>query len=76
LPDGSIDLFYLDHAAKILQLQGATQVVQVVHVKRGILGREFNIVIIAGVADELHQCRPAGQEVRAERRLISREQCA
>jgi hypothetical protein len=76
LPDGSIELFYLDHAAKILQFQGATQVVQVVHVEWGILGREFNIVIVAGVADELHQCRPARQEVCAERRLIGREQCA
>ena len=69
-------LLDLDHAAEVLQLQRAAEIVQVVHVERRILRREFDIVVVAGVADQLHQCRPARQEVRAERRLIRREQCA
>ena len=69
-------LLDLDHAAEVLQLQRAAEIVEVVHVERRIFRGEFDVVVVAGIADQLHQRRPARQEVGADRRLTGREQRA
>src|SRR4029078_1206129 len=67
-------LLDLNHAAEVLQLERAAEIVQVVHRERRVLGGELDVVVVAGVADQFHQRRPSGQQMRADRRLVRIEQ--
>src|SRR5262249_40799532 len=63
-----------DHAAEILQLERAAEIVQVVHGEGRVFRGELDVVVVAGGADQLHQRRPGGENVRADRRLAGVEQ--
>jgi hypothetical protein len=62
--------------AEVLQLQCAPEIVQVMHVEWRVLRGELDVVVIAGVPDQLNQRRPARQEVCADGRLTGGEQRA
>ena len=66
-------LLDLDHAAQSRDLEGTAEIVEIVHVERRVLGGELDIVVLAGMADQLHQGRPAGEDVRAHGRLAGVE---
>jgi hypothetical protein len=62
-------LLDLDHAGEVLQLEGAAEIVEVVHGEGRVFGGELDVVVILGVADQLDEGRPARQDVGADRRL-------
>ena len=66
---GVLLLLDLDHAGEVLQLERSAEVVEVMHGEWRVFGGELDIVVVLGVADQLHQRGPAGQDVRANRRF-------
>jgi hypothetical protein len=70
-------LFDLDHPAEVReQFDGATEVVEVVHGPRGVLGNELDVVELAGLADQLGDRGPGGHQVGAQARQAGVEQFA
>ena len=69
-------LVNFDHGAEVENLGCAAQMIQVVKIERGVLGDKLNIVVDAGMADNLNDGRPGAVDVRAERRLPGVQQRA
>ena len=60
-------LFDLDHTGEIRkQLDGATQIVQVVQRPRGVFGHELDVVPGASLPDELGDCWPRTEQMRTQ----------
>src|SRR6516162_9214572 len=66
-------LLDFDHANKVRYHKRATQIIEIMHVKRRILCGELDVVINTRVSDKLEQCRPSRQHVRPKRRLASQQ---
>jgi hypothetical protein len=62
-------LLNLDHAGEVLQLERTAEIIQVMHGERCVLGSELDVVVVLGIADQFYEGGPAGQDVRADRRL-------
>jgi hypothetical protein len=73
---GPLRLLDLDHAGEVLQLQRTAEIVQVVHIEWRVFRGEFDIVVVAGLTDQLHERRPGRKQMRAEGRLSGRQQRA
>jgi hypothetical protein len=70
---GVLRLLDLDHARHVHELEGAAEIVEVMHGEGRVLGGELDIVVLPGMADQLHQGRPGRQNVRADGRLAGIE---
>ena len=70
---GVLALFDLDHATNAGQLEGAAEIVEVVHGERRVFGGELDVVVLPGGADQLDQRRPHRQDMSAEGRLVGLE---
>ena len=73
---GPLRLLDLDHAAEVFQFQRPAQIIQVVHGERRIFGGEFDVVVIAGLADQFDEGGPGGEQMRADRWLVRVQQGA
>ena len=63
----------LDHRAEPVQLRRAAHVVQVVQMKRAVLGHELDVVELAGLAEHLHAHWIGVEDARAHRDFIGRQ---
>ena len=66
-------LLDLDHARHVHELERTAEIVEVMHGEGRVLGGELDIVVLLGMADQLHQGRPGRQDVRADGRLAGIE---
>src|SRR2546422_365351 len=66
---GVLRLLDLYHAGHVHELERAAEIVEVVHGERRVLGGELDVIVLLGMADQLHQRRPGRQDVRAHGRL-------
>jgi hypothetical protein len=69
----ALALLDLDHPADVRELERAAHVVEVVHVERRVLGGELDVVVVAGLTDQLDERRPGRQDVGAQRGLAGGE---